>query len=110
MLKTTKVYFVFSLHVHLGVAGAVLRGPQSGTQADGAGAIWNGDGSSGRKKENMTNCEAAHRVRHLEMTCVTSTHFSLASKTHMASLGGGGWSAILSSFRKGESKNTGGQP
>lgn len=59
-----------------------VHGPHSGFQADGIPTIWNGDGSSGRKKGNVTNCELAHRVCHWEVTHITSTPFPVASKTH----------------------------
>lgn len=41
-LKTTKVYFLLTVHIHRGSAGvSAPRCPKSGTQADGASTIWN---------------------------------------------------------------------
>lgn len=96
-------FILYSFHLPiLRWLGPHFHGPHSGITADAVATMWNGDGSSGRKMENVTSYGLAHRVK---VTWVTFTHFSWAPKTQR------GLERVRkcnsTTFQKGENENMG---
>lgn len=77
-LESTKVYFLLTVQIHRGSAGlSAPHCPQSGTQADGASAIWN---IIMGRKEREVNHALTFKESHPEVAHITSPHASLAKE------------------------------